>query len=231
VNLKEWLRRLPDGVEVALTLLVAFGAIVPRSLAALFEPEGLIARSGPPITNAALLGSVIYELLVLGVLGLFLRARGWTFARLGLRPSWGDSALGVPLALGAYFAYALLWLVIVSAWPRIGQIGAATHLVGAHLRWLNVLLVSAINPVFEEVFVCAYVIAALSERHGATAAINVSAAIRVFCHFYQGVVGVLAIVPMALLFAYWYARTRRLWPLIVAHAILDLAGLAVQMTR
>ena len=43
------------------------------------------------------------------------------------------------------------------------------------------------------------------------------------------VVGVLGIVPMALLFAYWYAHTRRLWPLIVAHAILDLVGLAVQM--
>jgi membrane protease YdiL (CAAX protease family) len=31
---------------------------------------------------------------------------------------------------------------------------------------------------------------------------------------------------MALLFAWWYARTSRLWPLIIAHALLDIAGLA-----
>ena len=33
--------------------------------------------------------------------------------------------------------------------------------------------------------------------------------------------------PLALLFAWWYARTARLWPLIVAHAMLDLAALAL----
>jgi membrane protease YdiL (CAAX protease family) len=43
--------------------------------------------------------------------------------------------------------------------------------------------------VFEELFVCGYVITALKERFGTTAAINVSAGIRVFYHFYQGALG------------------------------------------
>jgi membrane protease YdiL (CAAX protease family) len=75
------------------------------------------------------------------------------------------------------------------------------------------------------VFLCGYVIAALRERIGVTAAINVSAGVRVFCHFYQGALGVLGIVPIALLFAYWYARSGRLWSLVVAHAILDITAL------
>jgi membrane protease YdiL (CAAX protease family) len=29
-----------------------------------------------------------------------------------------------------------------------------------------------------------------------------------------------------LLFAYWYARTKRLWPVIVAHGAMDVIGLA-----
>ena len=69
--------------------------------------------------------------------------------------------------------------------------------------------VSAINPVFEEVFV--------------------SAGIRVFHHFYQGAVGVVGVAPLALLYAYWFARTGRLWPLIVAHALTDFTALAISI--
>jgi membrane protease YdiL (CAAX protease family) len=67
------------------------------------------------------------------------------------------------------------------------------------------------------------------DRVGVTTAVNVSAAIRVFYHFYQGAVGVVGIAPMALLFAYWFARTGRLWPLIVAHALTDFWALAASM--
>jgi membrane protease YdiL (CAAX protease family) len=204
---------------------VAFGVIVPQSIAALLDPQRLYARTAPPITNAALLGSVIYELVVLGFLGAFLATRGWTLARLGLKPTWRESAAGVGLAAAFYFCVILLWMVTMALWPRIGAFGAATHLVRADLQLPTVLLACVVNPVFEELFLCGYVISALRESRGVTTAINVSAAIRVFCHFYQGVVGVITIVPMALLFAYVYARSGRLWPLIVAHAIVDLAGL------
>jgi membrane protease YdiL (CAAX protease family) len=162
---------------------------------------------------------------VLAILGSFLRTRGWTLQRVGFVPSWRDSAAGAALAVVYYLSYALLWLTTWSLWPAIGALGGATHLVGSDLQWPAVLLVCAVNPVFEELFLCGYVISALRDSRGVTTAINVSAAIRVFCHFYQGAVGVVAIVPMALLFAYWYARSGRLWPLIVAHAILDLAAL------
>jgi membrane protease YdiL (CAAX protease family) len=204
---------------------VAFGAIVPQSIAALLDPQRLYARAAPPITNAALLSSVVYELFVLGILGTFLAARGWTLPRLGLKPSWRESAAGVGLAVVYYLCFALLWILVLAVWPRIGALGAATHLVRADLQWPTVLLLCLVNPVFEEVFLCGYVISALRESRGVTTAINVSAALRVFCHFYQGAVGVIAVVPMGLLFAYGYARNGRLWPLIVAHAILDLAGL------
>ena len=46
-------------------------------------------------------------------------------------------------------------------------------------------------------------------------------------HFYQGALGVLGITPMVLLFAYWFARTGRLWPLVVAHALQDFTALVV----
>lgn len=211
-------------------LLVVLGPVVPGSIRAILAPERLLNR-GAVITNRALLANVIGELVVLVLLGLVLRARGWTLARLGLRPAWLDPALALPLAVACYAGYWILWFGVVSFWPGLMQTTAtiATHLVGSDLRWPSVVLVSMVNPVFEEVFLCAYLIAALRERIGVTAAINVSAALRVFGHFYQGALGVLSIVPMGLLFAYWFARTGRLWPLILAHAVIDFVALAASI--
>jgi membrane protease YdiL (CAAX protease family) len=79
--------------------------------------------------------------------------------------------------------------------------------------------------VFEEVFVAGYAITALQQARGMWIAINVSTAVRVLYHLYQGPFAFLMIAPMGLLFGYVYARTRQLWPLIVAHVLLDIVGL------
>jgi membrane protease YdiL (CAAX protease family) len=220
---RQWLRSLPLASEVTLVLLIAFGLSIPVSLAALFG--GLPSEATPTITNQALLTVALYEFVILIVLAAFLRLRGWTLERLGLWPSVRDSLVGCALAAVAYLTYALLQFAAAGLWPALVQAANASHLIGGDLSWGSVLLVSAVNPVFEEVFLCGYVIAALRERIGVTAAINVSAGVRVFCHFYQGAIGVLGIVPIALLFAYWYARSGRLWSLIVAHALLDITAL------
>jgi membrane protease YdiL (CAAX protease family) len=222
---RELIRRLSGGSEVLLVLFTAFGLSIPVSLAALL---GGLPPATAPITNEQLLGAALYELTILTLLGLFLHVRGWTLERLGLRPSVRESLSGIVLAAVAYLAYAAVWIAAVALWPHLGELAAATRLLGNDLSVPNVLLISVVNPVFEETFVCGYVIAALRERLGVTAAINVSAGIRVFYHFYQGAAGVLGIVPIALLFAYWYARSGRLWPLIVAHAILDVTALAIK---
>jgi hypothetical protein len=58
-----------------------------------------------------------------------------------------------------------------------------------------------------------------------TAGVNVSVAIRLLYHLYQGGIGVIGIIPFGLIFAWWYARIGRLWPLFVAHGLTDAAGL------
>jgi membrane protease YdiL (CAAX protease family) len=82
-----------------------------------------------------------------------------------------------------------------------------------------------INPIFEELIVVGYLIPVLEKMKNLTFAINVSVMIRLLYHLYQGPVGVVSIVPMGLLFAYWYAYKRNLWPLLIAHFIEDLLGL------
>ena len=52
------------------------------------------------------------------------------------------------------------------------------------------------------------------------------APIRIAYHLYQGSAGVVSIVPMGLAYAWLYARTGRLWPLVLAHVLLGAWALA-----
>jgi membrane protease YdiL (CAAX protease family) len=92
-----------------------------------------------------------------------------------------------------------------------------------------VFLVSVVNGIFEELFVAGYIITALVARRGMWMAINVSVVVRLLYHLYQGPIGIMTVVPMGLLYGYVYSRTRQLWPLMVAHVILDVIGLAMVM--
>ena len=227
--MKSQILKLSHGTEIILVLVVAFGIFVPANIAALLSPDLLAHRATPPISNGHLQGLILYELVVMGILAAFLKARGWTLVRLGVRPTLPDTALGGGMVIGYYAIYWVLVVVLVTAWPQFAQILRATHLVAGDLQWPTVVVASVVNPVFEEVFVCGYVITALKERCGLTTAVNVSAALRVSYHLYQGAVGVVGVAPLALLFAYWFGRTGRLWPLIIAHAIMDLWALAAAM--
>ncbi|HEY2404189.1 MAG TPA: type II CAAX endopeptidase family protein [Steroidobacteraceae bacterium] len=224
--MKERILRLSGAFELSVVLLLAFGLTVPGNLLALLSPTYLAQRTTPPVNNAALVGTLVYELVIMCILIPFLKARGWNRERLGFLPSIQDTVWGVGL-LGAYYVIVLVFESILgSVWPQVVIGMSHIHLNAGHFDWGILLAVSIVNPVFEELFVCAYLITALKERFGATTAINVSAGIRVFYHFYQGALAVLSITPLALLFGYWFARTGRLWPLIVAHALQDFIALS-----
>ncbi len=217
--------RWSQRTEIVLVLAIAFGIALPYSLYTLIFPAWLFERAVPPINGPHLLTTLAFEILVGAVLAGFLYVRGWTWERLGLTAVWRDVLWALALLFVGYAAYFMLWYAVGSLWPGFYQLAARTHLVAAHIAWPIVAAVSVVNPIFEEVFVCGYAIAALQRASGAGVAINVSAALRLFYHLYQGPVGVVGLVPIGLTFAIWFARTGRLWPVILAHAMLDLLGL------
>lgn len=223
--MKERIAKWSDRTEIVLVLLIAFGIAIPYSLYALIFPARVFEHAAPPINGPHLLTTLAYEIVVGAVLAGFLHIRGWTWERLGMRAAWRDPLWAVALLLVAYTAYFMLWYAVGSLWPGFYRLAAHTHLVAAHIGWPIVAAISIVNPIFEEVFVCGYVIAAVKGTSGAGVAINVSAALRLFYHLYQGPVGVVGLVPVGLTFAIWFARTGRLLPLILAHAMLDLLGL------
>lgn len=233
--MKEWLRGLPFWGEFAIVMIGAFGLALTSAVLALVTPDRWL-HGAPPITNARLLRTLIFELVVGGLLWQLLTLRGWTAARVGLSPErpWSRQFLrtvlvALALALAAYVGYLILAAFAMSLWPDLIRQSFARRLVAPHLSIPIVLAIILVNPVFEEIFVCGYVVSALRERLGVANAVNVSAAIRVAYHLYQGVTGVLALTPLALIAAICFARTRRLMPLLLAHALMDFIGLRLAL--
>jgi membrane protease YdiL (CAAX protease family) len=96
-----------------------------------------------------------------------------------------------------------------------------------HHWWTVPVLVlnAAEAALLEEVVVVAYLVTRLRQL-GMTelAAIGLSALLRGSYHLYQGWGGFLGNVAMGLLFGFVFVRTRRAWPIVIAHLLLDVAA-------
>ena len=179
----------------------------------------------PPISERHLEHLLIVEPILIVCLGTFLYVRGWSIERVGLKPSLRDTFIGFGLAIAAYVGVLALWIGLMSANLKPSFLGGGTSPVNGHLSSISVIAVSAINPIFEEVFVCGYIITLARLKGRLTLGVNASVALRLAYHLYQGGVGVVGIIPFGLVLAWWYGRTGRLWPAVVAHAATDLIGM------
>ena len=79
--------------------------------------------------------------------------------------------------------------------------------------------------VAEEVVVVAYLLVRLRQLGLPDGrALACSALLRGTYHLYQGIGGGLGNIVMGLVFGRFYQRTNRLWPLVVAHALIDVVA-------
>ena len=133
------------------------------------------------------------------------------------------------MACAGWLVYYLAAIIARAAFGGMlgDRISEDDHLVLGGAAPLLVLLVSLLNPLFEEILACSYVIEALRSRLGLVAAINVSTALRVSYHVYQGPFAFLWVAMLGLLFAYAYVKWRTLWPVVVAHSIHDFVALSL----
>ena len=204
------IKRMSPTAELILINLICFGPFIVMSA------SGLIRRETTLLFDDRRLYTVLGIELVAATLAiLILRARGWKLADFGMRVSMPLTIFGFLLFIGANIAIALFYegfRALSGTDPA-----AATEPV-MRASWLAVILLLAIDPLYEETFEVAYNIRA-TESHGAAFAITFSAFIRLACHLYQGPIAPLTILPLGLIFAAVYWKWRRVWPLAVAHGV------------
>jgi membrane protease YdiL (CAAX protease family) len=187
---------------------LAFGLSIVASVAQ------ALSYSGQPIEfgDSELVSILGYQVVIGAIVGLILRRRGWKWSDFAVHYSRGATILGMLLAaavLGIWKVFELLF-------------GVVPVDISASLPWI--VVVSVVNPWFEELLVLAYVVQAMRGRFGLMTAMNVSLGIRISYHLYQGPLAVIPIAIFALVATVVYVRLGRLWPVVVMHAIVDFVG-------
>ena len=218
--IRRWISELSPRTEFVFVVVGAFGYFSLGSLLAALFPGPT-----PPITQAHLTFLLVFESITLIVLGGFLYLRGWSTRKVGLEVTARDCLVGIGLALAAYVAYVLIWWLVVAVGMRPSYRGNYRELASHGLILPTVIAVAILNPIYEESFLCGYVVTFAKQANRTVTGVNISVAIRLLYHLYQGGMGVIGIIPTGLIFAWWYARTGRLWPVFVAHALFDAIGL------
>jgi uncharacterized protein len=217
IHMKQWIRNLSDRGEFFLVIAICFAYFVATSAAVL-----LMRIATFEITTGRALRGIVVELVLLAIAGWILRVREFPMSRLSRRPTFGTVLGGVPLFAGYLALYWGASIALTLLVPSITRVTAVKMVPAASLAVMIALII--VNSLFEEIAVTGYVVAKLAPQ-GAGLAITASTLLRFLYHLYQGPVASLSILPLGLLFAFVYWKTRSLWPLFVGHTIANFAAL------
>lgn len=226
-------RRRALRIEVAVVLAVTFGLSAYTALLSLIESvllglSGQVVALNPKRSAFDLIDlgfnlARVFELLAWGALGLYLLWRGGSkLAEVGLgRPrARGDLLGGLGLALVIGLPGLALYQV-----ARVLGINASVQPAELYDTWWRIPVLLAIafaNAWAEEIIVVGFLMTRLRQlRVNPLAALLLSSVLRGAYHLYQGFGAGLGNVAMGVVFGYAWQRSGRLWPLIIAHALID----------
>jgi membrane protease YdiL (CAAX protease family) len=173
----------------------------------------------------ALLNGILLEVTALFLLWFVLRQQGRTWTDIGLNVSLWDIPQGIGLTIGALCATILpmffLQLVYLAMAGHYVQARSMRGLLGAGISILSIVFV-VINPAFEELIVRAYTMTEIVGIGGSrTLAVLVSVGIQMSYHLYQGLLNCIALTALFAVFSLYFAKTRRITPIILAHFCFD----------
>jgi membrane protease YdiL (CAAX protease family) len=210
-------------LEVFLILVIALG----NSFVASIYLMGNTQSQPTQLTTLRSLFGVIHESVSILLLIYVLSRRRLRLRDLSLRWSIRGVGIGVLIAFLAGFAYIIAATCL--QWIHHGLYGK--YALGADARRffanpsMAALPFIILNPFFEELIVRAYLMTEISELTGsALLAVMISVLVQTSYHLYYGLIGALSVAFMFLVFAAYYALSRRALTVVVAHELIDLIG-------
>jgi len=216
-----------------LVLLLAFA---PGILSLLLVAIGTASDNGP--------ADQLLPAIVSGVFTLFL---SWSpvllVAYLLVRSGEGRRGIGLGrfdgradglVGLGLWITSFVLVLVLARVFEPLGQ-NEVDFLPNALPLWFRIVEAFGIAitaGVTEEVVVRGYAQTRLEQLKAPTAVILLlPTALWGVLHLYEGAGPALTIFCLGMLYAWYYHKTRRLWPIIIAHTLFDLTQLALLLSQ
>jgi uncharacterized protein len=229
----ELVQRRGLSIEVIVVLGVTFGVSAVTAILQLIDAvlRNLSAQRIPlnprrsyfDLVDLGLNLAVIAQLIAWGGLGLYLLWRsGLGPARIGLgRFRWRADLLG-GIGLAAVIGMPGLAFYLTARWLGINASVVPSSLGATWWRVPALTATAFANGWAEEIIVVGYLLTRLRQLgFGPRIALGCSSLLRGTYHLYQGFGAGLGNFAMGLVFGYVWRRTGRLWPLVIAHGLID----------
>ena len=205
--------------DLGLVLLVAFAVSIVGSIFRTFH-------SGPlNHSNRQLALGMIDEAIPLVLLFVLLKRQGRSLGDLGFSFRWTDVPKAVGLTVAGFIAsyigfIAMRFMYYAFTHHSFADSGAHNDFSATSV-WL-ILPFLVLNGFHEEILVRGYLMTEWIELRGsAPMAALISLAVQTSYHLYYGVFGALLVGCGLSVFAIYYAKSRRLMPVILAHIFWD----------
>jgi uncharacterized protein len=213
-------------LELGLVMVLAFApALLSLLLTAASGGREPASSLTVAESAAAMLITVFLSWSPLLVLAYLLRRNGEGPSTIGLGRFTGRD-LGAALLL-LLASYAVVW-ALTPLFSGLGTRDVEFLSRDLPLWFLSIqaVLIAVTAGVTEEVLVRGYAQTRLEQlRLPGPLVVLAPTALWALLHVYQGLAAVAIIFGLGLLWSIWFHRTRRLWPLVVAHIFYDLVGL------
>jgi len=213
-------RERAQWIDAAVVVFICFGIFIIESVTMAYAG----ASTGPSDvpTDASLIALIVQELMLGSIALVYLHVRGYHLLAFVPRPNARDTAIGAVLYAGLALAIWWMWLLIDPA-PTAEPIDVLVE--QAQFSIPAIIAVAIVNGVYEEFFLLGFVMPLLARR-GGSFAIGLTVLLRILYHVYQGPHGAVSVAIFGVVLGAYYWRTHRLWPVVCAHVIADLIGLA-----
>ena len=210
-------------VVLSLSLLASAAYAIIDVLSA--PVRGVYRASFPQVQLATQLADVVFDLAPVWLVFHLLRRSGEGVAAIGL----GRGRLGSDLGRG-FVLFAVVGLAGVGVYLGSVELGVNRYVVPVpplgHWWTIPILVLGSLQAaLLEEVVAVGYLVTRLRQlRWTALAAVGASALLRGGYHLYQGWGAFAGNAVLGALFGVVFLRTRRLWPIVIAHMLLDVAA-------
>jgi membrane protease YdiL (CAAX protease family) len=218
-------------LELGLVLLLAFSPGILGLLILALGPQGSAEVEAQLLPSVV---SIVFQLFLswspVLVIGFLLTRNRERWPGIGLtRFRAGDVGTGLLLWVASF----ILVLVLAQLFQYFGQreVDFLTEGLPLWFRAIQAVLIAVTAGITEEIVVRGYAQTRLEQLRAPTAVILLlPTALWGVLHVYQGLGAALTIFGLGLMYAWYFHRTRRLWPLILAHILFDMTQLVLILT-
>ena len=214
--------------DLGIILLVAIAPLVLNAFSSLIYWPTKPAVA-PIYRKIGIISNLLHEFISLIVVAYVLRRQQRSMKTIGLGFRWADPLVGGALAMGGLFLSMLMSIVIRNAsFFLTGSFGEARNpkVIFAGLTPGLFLVYMLASSVFEETVVRGFL---MTEMIGlgrpVWMATLASIVLQTSYHVYYGIPGALSLSGTFIISALYFARARRLLPVIIGHAFVDLIAM------